>query len=54
MLYVLRTMTVPTANLGEIPCYFFGTPQKSAKRLEQKRSSDTAPPLVTRGGYVVV
>ena len=32
----------------------FCTPQKSAKRLEQKRSSDTAPPLVTRGDYVVV
>ena len=23
-LYVLRTMTMPTANLGEIPCYFSG------------------------------
>ena len=33
---------------------FFCMPQKSAKRLQQKRSSDTAPPLVTRGGYVVV
>ena len=32
----------------------FCMPQKSAKRLEQKRSLDTAPPLVTRGGYVVV
>ena len=29
------------------------TPQKSAKWLEQKWSSNTAPPLVTRGGYVV-
>jgi len=29
-LYVLRTMTMPTANLGKIPCYFFCTPQKSA------------------------
>ena len=32
---------------------YFYTPQKSAKWLQQKRSSDTAPPLVTRGGYVV-
>ena len=32
-LYVLRTMTMPTVNLGEIPCYFFCMPQKSAKRL---------------------
>jgi len=32
----------------------FFTLQKSAKRLEQKWSSHTAPPLVTRGGYIVV
>jgi len=25
---VLRTMTMPTANLGEIPCYFFEPQQK--------------------------
>ena len=33
---------------------FFCTPQKSAKQLEQKWSSHIAPPLVARGGYVVV
>jgi len=32
-LYVLRTMTMPMANLGEIPCCSFCTPQKSAKQL---------------------
>jgi len=31
--FILHTMMMPTANLGEILCYFFCTPQKSAKRL---------------------
>ena len=51
--YVPHTMTMPTEKSQRYTMLFFCTPQKSAKWLEQKWSSNTAPPLVTRGGYVV-
>jgi len=41
-LYVLRTMTMPTANLGEIPCYSFCTPQKFWAEMVFGYSSSTS------------
>ena len=49
-LYVLRTMTMPTANLGEIPCYFSGRLKNQLNDFSRNalsfRIDEAAPPVL--------